>query len=90
MALGKQDLRYINDKQSNISGLNQTIKDCWNTFQYVTRSLEEWADETVIGSEIKANSQKLSDTLKQISDQIDKLQVKVARFEQQQRAINQE
>lgn len=88
MALGNQDLRYINSKQANISGLNTTIKDCWNTFQYVTKSLEEWADETVIGNEIKANSQKLSDILKQITEQIDRLQSKVSRFEQQQRTIN--
>lgn len=88
MALGNQDLRYINSKQANISGLNATIKDCWNTFQYVTKSLEEWADETVIGNEIKANSQKLSDILKQITEQIDSLQSKVSRFEQQQRTIN--
>ena len=88
MALGNQDLKYINTKVVNLRSLNSQLKDCLNTFQYVTKSLDEWADETIIGNKTKANSQKLSEALKQISDQIEELQSRVSDFEQKQRAIN--
>ena len=88
MALGNQDLKYINTKVVNLRSLNSQLKDCLNTFQYVTKSLDEWADETIIGEKTKANSQKLSEALKQISDQIEELQSRVSDFEQKQRAIN--
>lgn len=88
MALGRKDLRYINDRQSNLSGLNATVKDCWNSFRYVSENLEEWADETVIGNEVKINSQKLSDALKQTYDKIENLQAKVSKFVERQKSIN--
>ena len=88
MALGKTDIKHLENNMINIYGLNSQNKDCWNTFQYVTRSLEEWATETTIGSQMKENSQKLSILLEQTIDNIDKLVNRINEFNRIQKEYN--
>ena len=88
MALGKTDIKHLENNMINIYSLNLENKDCWNTFQWVTRQLEEWANETTIGNQMKENSQKLSALLEQTINNIDKLVTRISEFNRIQREYN--
>lgn len=56
MALGKTDIATVRERANTIRNINNTVMlDCWNTFQYILRNLDGWADETVIGNDLKTD-----------------------------------
>lgn len=89
MALGSNDLSKISLCQNNIDSMVQEWKDCLNTFQYVTNSLEEWADETVIGNEVKNNSKKLNELLNETIECIMDILSQFTKLQIDQQRINQ-
>lgn len=65
MALGTQELAQIKTYQENISKVcADELKDEWNTFQYIAKNLSAWADETVIGAELKKDMNVLAEGVK--------------------------
>ena len=93
MALGSSSLQQINTYISQMASLEADMRDCWNTFQYVTKSLEGWAEETEIGTDVVTNMRKLSDYLQQLLNytfsDVDSLINVIAEFKQNQEKINQ-
>ena len=89
MALGRSDISRVQDLENDIrTQVNGTLADCWNTFQFVANGLEGWADETVIGSEIKQNVVKLAEMLNKLMQVINQHMGQVDNFTSQQITIN--
>lgn len=95
MALGDSTLKQVrsmlgwieNDlKYGDIE--SQGVYSCWNTFDYVAKHLGEWADDTTIGAETKANMQKLSSILKELIEETRKLHNRLENFCSEQERSN--
>ena len=89
MALGSKDLSKITSYQVNISSMLREWNDCLNTFQYVTKSLEEWADETVIGNEVRNNSAQLNELLSETIECVNDILSQLTKLVTDQTRINQ-
>lgn len=70
------------------SSNNNYLFDCWNTFDFVSKQLNEWADGTLIGSETKEKLIKLSNILKELIDQTVLFENKMKSFCDRQDKIN--
>lgn len=94
MALGRTALHDIEDSQMTLQSMVLKLDDCWNTFQYVIRYLEEyqWADETVVGANVRRSSTIINDNLKMAIEEIKKLATNtdnlIANFVGRQNRIN--
>ena len=78
------DLLKYGDYQSNVEG----IYSCWNTFDYVSKNLGEWADDTIVGAETRQNLLRLSKILEELIQETISLINKLKKFSQQQMNIN--
>ena len=95
MALGESSLNKLYDLNGQIGGyigLGNAEGIClystWNTFQYVAKNLSIWADDTIIGAEVKQSVLKLSNSLYSIMTETNKLNRKVDNFFNKQMLLN--
>lgn len=98
MALGESTVTSVRTHMGVIGDLigkynsghiqNGGLYDCWNTFDYVSKSLKEWADDTTIGLETKDNLIKLSNYLMQVIEETTNLTRKITSFCDKQDEIN--
>lgn len=61
--MSDKELRDFELKVEFVKNLLNTLADKWNTYQYVQRSLETWANDTAVGSEKMHYLKIYSDTL---------------------------
>ena len=97
MALGNSSLNKVRTNLENIdkdikygnynSGTN-ALYSCWNTFDYVSKNLGEWANDTIIGQNSKQDLTKLSNLLSQLIDETRVLQSKINAFCDKQDSVN--
>ncbi len=90
MAVGKGGLETIESNNDRIKAKLEDLHDCWNTFQYVTKHLDDWASETVIGEAIQSDAQQCSDLLAKTGNVLTKLTQYVDNFVEEQSRINTE
>lgn len=89
MALGSQELAQIKSYQEHIAKVcKEELKDEYNTFQYVTKNLGVWADETVIGSELKKDMEVLTKGIKALISLTESLNEDVAVLVEEQENVN--
>ena len=89
MALGRSELNTFECDRMDIDLIcKQKLRNSWNTFQYVSKNLNAWADETTIGAETKNDLVKLADRLDQLLTNTDKLISETGKFSERQRKIN--
>ena len=95
MAIGKTNCDKLSQNITNI--LNSVEKgkwdgnglySTWNTFQYVVKNLNLWADETIVGNNVKINLENLTKSLLDIIESTSKLTTKLLGFVAEQRLIN--
>ena len=79
----KNDIKY-----GNYDADTEAIYSCYNTYQYIANNLKEWADDTIIGSEIKQNLLKLSNLLLQLINETRTIENKLNTFCDNQDRIN--
>lgn len=89
MALGSQELAQIKSYQEHIAKIcKEELKDEYNTFQYVTKNLGAWADETVIGTELKKDMEVLTKGIKALISLTESLNGDVAVLVEEQESLN--
>ena len=100
MALGNSNLSSVRTRSDVINRLigfssyrgyytdNDTLYGCWNSFNFVTQNLKEWADETTIGVNTKQDLNKLSNLLLQVIEETNKINKKIIIFCDEQDKIN--
>lgn len=89
MALGKTDITNLKDKIAEIKSLNNdTVMDCWNTFQYIAKNLDNWADETTIGSDLRADMSKITEAVRDNANQTNSWISKLETFVEEQEVLN--
>jgi len=89
MALGNSQLNALECDRMDIDLIvDQQMKNSWNTFQYVAKNLQAWADETTIGSELRQNLIKLTEGLDATLRNTHNLTNAVGKFVQNQRRLN--
>lgn len=88
MAIGNRDLGRAEEILFAISSYIDDMKYSWNTFQYVTKSLNEWADETTVGQNSKTQLGNVTDTLYKLLDNTNNLKKVVSNFIDNQYKIN--
>ena len=89
MALGNSQLNTFECDRMDISLIiSQKMRNSWNTFNYVSKNLSAWADETTIGKELREDLIKTVDYLQQLLDLTDEFICKLDNFASAQRAIN--
>ena len=88
MALGETYIVNIENLQSEITNEKNQIEDCWNTFQFVAKNMDDWAGNANIGAEVKEQCVKLSNELENSINNLGNLLKKISVFLQNQREIN--
>ena len=88
MALGKSYINKIDNLQDKIRNNKSDIEDCWNTFQYVSKQMDQWAGDTEVGRDVQEQCIKLSDQLENTINNIENLLNKIEDFLQRQKEIN--
>ena len=89
MAIGNSQLMVLDNDTKDISLIaTQRMRNSWNTFQYVSKNLRAWADETTIGTDIVNNLIAISDELEHALDNMDAFLKTVDKYIQTQRAAN--
>lgn len=95
MALGNKVISETKQRNENIklaigfgNEQNESIYSTWNTFQYVAKNLNVWADETIIGSNIKQNVNQLSNALYNLMKSTNELNNKIDVFLSNQDKLN--
>lgn len=89
MALGKSTIATVREKTTNVKQLcSVDLKDCWNTYQYVSDNLANWADETTIGNDLRQNMINLSTALNELLSRTTELGTKIEKFADTQESIN--
>lgn len=89
MALGNQELGQVSSYQEHIAKIvANELKDEYNTFQYVTNNLSTWADETVIGAELKKDLETLSGGIKALISLTESLNGDVGTFINEQQELS--
>lgn len=89
MALIDPEINYIRSEiATKIPVHKKDLRDCWNTFQWVTNRLNDWASETVIGATLRENLVKLNQALELLIKNTDTLSQKIDTFGANQIAIN--
>ena len=78
--------KYIKygDYQTETKG----VYSCYNTYQYVANNLREWADDTVVGTDVKQDLIKLSNLLLQLIGETNTFINKMETFCDKQDSIN--
>ena len=85
MALGQKGIMEVSAGQGKIDSAKLKMQDCWNTFQYVSKQMNQWAEGTIMGKdvqdqcietteEMEKNIQDIEKLLKLISDLLDRQQ----------------
>lgn len=64
------------------------LYDCWNTFDYVSKNLKEWADDTVVGAEIKSQLTRLSKILIDVINETLSVTKRLKEFCEKQSELN--
>lgn len=88
MALGRTQTQSIIHDVIDIDLSRTNIDDCINTFQYVVKSLSEWADETTIGNELRSELVTLVETVENLNEKTGQLMQTVNEFAARQERIN--
>lgn len=89
MALGRSELNNFECDRMDVDLIcKQKLRNSWNTFQYVAKNLNAWADETTIGSETRDDLIKIADRLDQLLNNTDNLISITGEFTKRQRKIN--
>ncbi|MDE5889025.1 MAG: hypothetical protein K2H20_03300 [Bacilli bacterium] len=89
MALGNQEIAKIRSYQEHIAKIcKDELKDQYNTFQYVTKNLSVWADETVIGADLKRDMETLSNGIKALISLTESINDDVAVLVEEQETTN--
>jgi len=95
MALGTPGIGTLSQKLEEIKqAINfgneqgEGIYSTWNTFNYVAKNLSVWADETMIGANVKQNVNQLSNTLFELMSSTNKLNTKMENFIIRQKELN--
>jgi len=89
MALGRTDIANLREKVNAIRSINNvTMMDCWNTFQYITRNLDSWANETVIGNEMKQDLNVITQSVRDNIDQTERWLRFIEQYATEQEQIN--
>lgn len=88
MALGRTQINSVTFDIMEIDNTKAAMEDCINTFQYVVNHLQNWADETTIGNELRADLQGLVEQIKRLDNETRKLTSTINEFLARQRRIN--
>ncbi len=88
MAIGNSEIAQIRAEEEQFTSLNGNLRDCHNTFNYVTNHLADWATETEVGTSVRNQARKYTDQVQQITNIIEQLVNKMNEFVQHQRSIN--
>lgn len=87
MALGNSSIKSVRTAYDNIlKDINygntdsEGLYSCFNTFQYVAKSLSEWADDTVIGQNTKNDLTALTNSLTDLIEESRRLLGKIELF----------
>ena len=89
MALGNSEIIRVRGNNNTINdNVNYSLKNSWNTFQWVAKNLSKWSDETTIGSESVQYLNKLASDLKRLIENTSKLTNVVENFVNNQEMIN--
>lgn len=60
VGFGNSQIGAIRDLLPNLERIcDRELADQYNTFQYVVKNLEKWADETTIGKDLRSDMLKL-------------------------------
>ena len=64
MAIGNSELNNFEIDRTEISGIvRDSMRNSWNTFDYASKNLKAWADETTIGTDVVNKLISLADEL---------------------------
>ena len=97
MALGISTVSNVRQKLDNIDNAikygnynseTEALYSCWNTFDYVSKSLGEWANDTVIGQESKQSLTQLSGLLLDLIEETRRINDKIVLFCDKQDNVN--
>ena len=95
MALGTSGIGTLSKKVEEIKTAikfgneeSESIYSTWNTFNYVSKNLSLWADETLIGANVKLNLSQLSNTLYALMESTNRLNNKMTNFINKQKELN--
>ena len=95
MALGTTSIEKLNKKNEEIIKLinfgneqTECVYSVWNTFNYVSKNLSLWADETAIGANVKQNVNQLANSLYELMNSTDRLNNKISTFIVNQKTLN--
>lgn len=88
MALGRTQINSVTFDIMEIDNTKAAMEDCINTFQYVVNHLQNWADETTIGNELRADLQGLVEQITRLDNETRKLTATINEFLARQRRIN--
>ena len=91
MALGRSALNEFESNRMDIDLIcGQKLRNSWNTFQYVARNLDAWADETTVGAKTKSELVQLTEALNNLLTLTNKFINETGKFSERQRAINEQ
>ena len=90
MALGNRDISKIEEAQEDMKVINNELRDCWITFNYVVNMLQEWASETDVGNDVRENTTKLNEALDDIINSFSKLDDNITKMIIKQKSINEQ
>ncbi len=89
MFLSNEELNGIQAyNQKYLTTSKEVVSDCWNSFQWVTNRLDEWASETVIGANLRENLVNLNKALELLIANTETLRKDINDFCNNQRAAN--
>ena len=88
MALGKSDIAKCKESYNEILRRIPILSDCNNSFDYVTKNIAEWADETRVGQETRDNLAMLVSSIDSIIAQLNKYLQYVQNFITEQERAN--
>lgn len=88
MALGRTQINSVTFDIMDIDNTKAAMEDCINTFQYVVNHLQNWADETTIGNELRSDLQGLVEQITRLDNETRKLTSTINEFLARQRRIN--
>lgn len=89
MALGNSQLNTFECDRMDISLIiSQKMRNSWNTFNYVSKNLAAWADETTIGADLRNDLIKTCEYIEELLDNTEEFNKKLDNFAALQREIN--
>lgn len=89
MALGTTALNELKQDEETILGIcNNRMPECFATFDYVVKSLDDWADETVVGQELRKDLSKYATWVRDLNEKTKELCTSMESFIEYQNQIN--